>query len=158
MSKLIEFIVQFVVWVIRRPRLNIRITEDDPDEQIGGLKFEAENTTPTPSSLQPIIEARFLYPSRGRYVRGTATFDVCELDRELPPFRAKLFSASARQLPPNYCHAWFKVYSFRPTRGVSRVVRIRNAMLEPIGRFRLWFEMWRFKLRASKHGRRNDVL
>lgn len=134
MSELIELIVRFVAWVIRSPRLNIRIIDDDPDQQVGGLKFEAENTTPTVSSLNPIIGARFLYPSKGRYVHGTATFDVREVDRELPPFKAKLFSASARQLPPGYGHAWFRVYSFHPMRGVSRAVRTRNAMLEPIGR------------------------
>lgn len=146
MKTIFEWLVRILAWVFRRPRLSIRLTEDDPDQEVGGLKFEAENASPTPSSLHPVVEARFLYPSKGRYRRGAAIFDVRELDRELPPFKAKIFSASARQLPPGYGHAWFRVYRFRPRRGVPRNVRIRNAMLEPVSTLRFWLERWCFRL------------
>lgn len=146
METLLEWVVRFLGWVFRRPFLNVRVIQDDPDQTMGGLRFEAENTSPTPSSLNPVVEARFMYPSRGRYRRGAATFDVRELDRQLPPFTAKLFSASARELPPGYGHAWFRVYRFRPRRGVPRRVRVRNAMLEPLNPLRFWFELWRFWL------------
>lgn len=157
MESLFEWAVRILAWVFRRPFLNIRIVEDDPDQQVGGLKFEAENTSPTPSSLHPVVEARFLYPSGGRYCRGAVTFDIRELDRELPSYKAKLFSASARQLPPRYGLAWFRVYRFRPRRGVPRRVRVRNVMLEPLGPFQFWFELWRFRLfgRVKKSGPMN---
>ncbi len=143
---LFDWIVRFLTWAFRRPCLSIRITDDNPEQKVGGLKFEAENTSPTRSSLHPVVEARFYYPSKGRYRRGAAIFDVRELDRELPPFKAKLFSASARQLPLGYGHAWFRVYRFRPRRGVPRTVRIRNAMFEPVSTLGFWFELWRFRL------------
>lgn len=154
MNTLFEWTVRFLAWVFRRPFLNIRVIDDEPDEAEGGLQFEAENTSPTASSLHPVVQARFLYPSKGRYRRGTATFDVCELNRELPPFQAKLFNASPRQLPPGYGHAWFRVYRFRPRRGVPRRVRIRNALLEPLNPVTFWFELWRFRLlgRVKKGG------
>jgi len=154
MNALLEWLVRFFAWVFRRPRLNIRVIEDEPDKDAGGLRFEAENTSPSPSSLDPVIQARFLYPSKGRMRRGTATFDVRELDRELPSFKAKLFSASARALPPGYGHAWFRVYRSRMRRGVARRVRIRSALLEPLGPVRFWFELWRFGLcgRVKKGG------
>jgi hypothetical protein len=154
MDTLIEWVVRFLAWVFRRPRLNVRVIEDDPDSEPGGLRFEAENTSPSPSSLDPVVQARFMYPSAGRMRRGAAVFDVRELDRELPPFSPKLFSASARALPPGYGHAWFRVYRFRARGGVPRRVRIRNALLEPLGPARFWFELWRFRLcgRVKKGG------
>ena len=131
--------------------------DDEPDEGAGGLRFEVENASPTPTSLHPVVQARFVYPSKGHLRRGAATFDVRELDRELPPFQAKLFSASARELPPGYGHAWFRVYRFRPRRGVPRRVRIRNTWLEPLNPVRFWFELWRYRLfgRLRKGGPMN---
>lgn len=146
MATFIDWIVRFLAWVSRRPFLNVRIMKDEPDREEGGLKFEAENASPTPTSLYPVVEAWFLYPQKGRYRPGAATFDLREVDRELPPFKARLFTASARQLPGGYGHAWFRVYRFHPRRGVARRVRIRNAMLEPLSPFRFWFELWRFRL------------
>jgi len=129
----LPLLVRFLAWVFRRPRLNVRFIEDEPDKEARGLRFEAENTSPSPSSLDPVLRSRFLYPSTGRMRRSTATLDVRELGRELPSFRAKLFSASARVLPRGYGYAWVRVYRFRVRRGVARRVRIRSALLEPLG-------------------------
>lgn len=154
MTTLVDWIFRFLKWIFRIPFLQIRIVEDDPDQQKGGLKFEAENACPTPTSLLPVITSEFLYPSKGRMRRGAAIFDVRELDRELPPFKPKIFSASPRALPPGYGASWFRVYRFRPRRGVPRRVRIRSAMLEPLRAPRFWFELWRFRLlgRVVKSG------
>lgn len=146
MEMLLDYLVRFLAWTFRRPFLKIRIIEDEPNQNEGGLQFEAENSSQTLTSLHPVITAKFLYPEKGCYRRGAATFDVRELDRELPPFQAKIFSASARQLPPGYGFAWFRVYRFRPRRGVPRRVRIRSAMLESLSPLRFWFELWRFRL------------
>ena len=154
MDMLADWIGRIVAWVFRRPRLSVRVIDDDPDKTTGGLKFEAENTSPSPSSIHPIIHARFMYPSKGRLRRGTATFDVRELDRNLPPFQPKIFTASARQPPPRNGHAWFRVYRFRLRRGVPCRVRIRDALLEPLSPIGFWFELWRFRLlrRVRKSG------
>ena len=146
METLLNWIIKFLAWLFRCRFLKIRIVEDDPDQEEGGLKFEVENASPTPTSLSPVITSKFLYPSKGCYRSGSATFDLRELDRQLPPFTPKMFSASGRQLPPGYGHAWFRVYRFRPRHGVPRRVRIRNAMLEPLSALRFWFELWRFRL------------
>lgn len=146
METLLDYLVRILAWIFRRPFLNVRIIKDEPNQNEGGLQFEAENSSQTPTSLHPVVTAKFLYPERGRYRRGAVTFDVRELDRVLPPFQAKIFSASARQLPPGYGCAWFRVYRFWPRRGVPRRVRIRSAMLEPLSPWRFWLELWRFRL------------
>lgn len=144
MKSLVEWFVRFLGWLARRPLLKVRITQDDPEKEEGGLSFEVENIRPTPTSLSPTVKSTFLFPRRGAYRKGRAVFDVRELDRSLRPFTPKMFSASARRLPPGYGHAWFRVYCFSPRRGPRTKVRIRNALLEVVGPFRFWFERWRF--------------
>jgi hypothetical protein len=129
--------------------LKIRIVEDKPEQQIGGLVFEVENASPTATSLVPTVRSRFWFPQEGRYRKGNAVYDVCELDRELPPFKAKMLSASARSLPPGHGHSWFRVYDFQPRGGRRTRVRIRNAKLEPLGTLRFTFELWRFRFRGQ---------
>ena len=146
MEKLLDWIVPILAWFFRRPFLKIRIIKDEPNQHEGGLQFEAENASAALTSLHPVVTAKFLYPETRRYRKGSATFDVRELDRELPPFKAKIFSASARQLPPGYGFAWFRVYRFCPRRGVPRRVRIRSAMLKSLSPLRFLFELWRFRL------------
>lgn len=154
METFLDYLVRTLAWIFRRPFLNVRIIKDEPDQKEGGLQFEVENSSQTPTSLHPVVTAKFLYPQQGHYRKGAATFDVRELDRELPPFKAKIFCASAHQLPPGYGCAWFRVYRVKPRRGVPRRVRLRSAMLEPLNPWRFWFELWRFRLfgRVSKSG------
>ena len=97
--KLLEFFVQVFDWFLRRPALQVRVFDDDPDKPRGGLGFEVENSSPTSTSLTPTITSKFLYPSKGRLRRGSATFDVEERDRNLPPFSPKKLTATARRLP-----------------------------------------------------------
>ena len=144
--QLIEWLLRFFAWIARRPALKIRIVEDDPDRNPGGLVFEVENVSPTNTSLAPIVKSRFWFPKRGEYRKGRTVYDVRELNRELPPFRAKIFTASARTLPLGYGFAWFRVFEFCPRRGPRSRVRVRNASLEPLGVLRFTFELWRFRL------------
>ncbi len=146
MTSLFEWLFRFFAWLARRPALRIRIIEDSRERQAGGLIFEVENASPTSTSLVPTVRSSFWFPEKGHYRRGKAVYDVRELDRELPPFKAKILTASARSLPPGYGFAWFRVYEFQPRRGARTQVRIRNAMLEPLGAARLLFELWRFRL------------
>lgn len=156
--KVLEWAARFLVWLFRRPSLKIRVFHDDPDQREGGLQFEAENASGSPTSLHPEIRVRFLDLLRRRYPSGTATFDVRELDRNLPPFEPKLFSASARHLPRGYGGTWFRVYRFQPRRGIPRRVRIRNARLEALNPLRFWFELWRLRLLGRIKGYRRVTL
>jgi len=131
--QIIEGLLRFFAWIARRPKLKIRIMEDDPDRIPGGLVFEIENVTHYNTSLAPIVRSRFWFPKRWEYHKGSAIYDVRELDRELPPFRAKIFTASARALPRGYGFAWFRVFRFRPLWGSRATVRLRNASLEAVG-------------------------
>jgi hypothetical protein len=141
-----EWALRLLAWRARRPVLKVRIVKDEPGLQAGGLVFEMENASPTTTSLVPTVTSRFWFPQKGQYRKGSAVYDVRELDRELPPFKAKMLTASARSLPPGYDHAWFRVYEFQPRRGPRARVRIRNAMLEPLRTLRFAFELWRFRL------------
>lgn len=151
---MLQWIFQFVAWVARRPALRIRIMEDEP--VVGGLQFEVENASPTLASLMPTVNSTFWFPEKGRYRRGSAVYDVRELDRELQPFAPKRLTASPRTLPPGYGAAWFRVYQFRPRRGARARVRLRNAMLEPLGVWRFWFELSRFRLTGRVHRSRSS--
>lgn len=146
MTSIFEWALRFLAWLARRPVLKVRLVEDEPEKQAGGLVFEVENASPTATSLVPTVRSTCWFPQKGRFRKGSAVYDVRELDRELPPFKAKLFSASARDLPPGYGHAWFRVYEFLSRRGPCARVRTRNAMLEPLGATRFAFEQWRFRL------------
>lgn len=146
MTPLFDWILKFLAWLARRPMLRIRVAEDTPDRQLGGLVFEVENASPTVTSLEPVIRSTFWFPEKGRYRKGQAVYDVREVDRELPPFKAKLLTASARRLPPGYGFSCFRVYEFKPRRGPRSRARVRNAMMEPLGTGRFQFELWRFRL------------
>lgn len=136
LGKLIEF-------RNRNPVLKIRIQEDDPDKVEGGLRFEVENTSDAVTSLSPQITLKYQSAKRER---KTLVFDVREADRHLPPFAPKFFSASAREDQPARGHGWYRKYIFKPTRGKTNVVRIRNAQLETISPTVFLFESWRFAL------------
>jgi hypothetical protein len=120
--------------------------EDDPDRNPGGLVFEVENVSHANTSLAPLVKSKFWFPKRGEYHEGSTIYDVREIDRELPPFRAKIFTASARTLPRGYGFAWFRVFRFRTTWRARTTVRLRNASMEPLGVLRFTFELWRFRL------------
>lgn len=145
-TSLFEWVLRLFAWLARRPVLRVRIVEDEPDRQVGGLVFEVENASPTVTSLTPLIRSTYWFPEKGRYRRGNAVYDVREVDRELPPFKARLLTASARRLRPGYGFSWFRVYEFKPRRGPRARVRIRSAMLEQLSVVRFRFELWRFRL------------
>lgn len=136
MPSLFEWVLRFVVWLARRPLLRIRIVQDEPKRPAGGLVFEVENSSPTATSLTLVVRSRFWFPEKGRYRKSDAIYDVREVDREIPPFKARLLTASARSLPPGYGFAWFRVYECKSRLGPRARLKPRNAMLEPIGAVR----------------------
>lgn len=146
---MLECLLKFLTWFWSRPTLRVRISEDDVDAEVGGLKFEVENVSDKATSLCPTVKAHFLSIKQEP---GTVVFDVRELDRGLPPFTPKQFSASAREVQPQRCFSWFRVYTFSPTKGRVCRVRVRHASLEPIGRFRFWAERMWFQMTGQVFG------
>ncbi len=139
----LNLIYHIFSWVLNRPNLAIRIIEDNPEKEEGGLEFEIENRSKNPTSLSPQISVTFLTLERKT---EKMDFDVRELDRHLPQYEPKILSASARFAQPERFNGWFRVYSFRPTKGRTANVRIRNALFEEIGILRFLKEKTWYKL------------
>ena len=149
-----ELIGKGLGWLIGRPTLRVRIREDEPDRELGGLVFEVENVSDKATSLDPTVTATYLSIKREP---RTIIFDVREGDRNLAPFTPKQFTASARETQVGRGHGWFRIYTFLPTRGRNRRVRIRNASLEPIGFWRFWIESLWFRATGQVRGGKTSM-
>src|SRR3989344_2264159 len=102
LENILNSLLKLFAWFWSRPTLRVRISADNAEEEVGGLKFEVESNEAT--SLNPSIVARFITVKREN---SAVVFDVRDLDRSLPPFTPKTFSASARESQPERHHAWF---------------------------------------------------
>jgi hypothetical protein len=152
LGRLLKIINRLVQWGLSKPPkpvLRIRISKDDPELKVGNLEFEIENASQTLTSLMPIVESSFLFPKGKTWLKGHGYYDVRDLDRQLPPYQAKIISASSRGFPQNYIFSWFRVYTFSTTTGIKKRVRIRNILLEEIGFFRFYYEFLRLKVTGS---------
>ena len=143
MRDILELCGRILGWLLGRPTLRVRLVEDNPDVEEGGLRFEVENRRDNVTSLDPVIVATFLTVKR---LRSRTVFDVRELDRTLPAFTPKLFSASAREQQPERFDSWFRVYRFRPSRGRTHRLRIKNASLQSMGMVSYWIHRTAFHL------------
>jgi len=149
-----EVIGKVLGWLLARPTLRVRIRDDRPDSEIGGLEFEVENVADKTTSLNPTVTASYLSTKREPC---TVIFDVREIERNLAPFTPKEFAASAREAQPGRGHGWFRTYTFVPTRGRKCRVRIRNASLEPIGFWRFWIESLWFRATGRVRGGKTSM-
>jgi hypothetical protein len=86
MREMLELCGQILGWLLGRPTLRVRLIEDHPDAEEGGLRFEVENRRDKVTSLDPVIVATFLTIER---VRSRTVFDVRELERWPHPFRQR---------------------------------------------------------------------
>ncbi len=154
LENILNGLLKIFAWLLSRPTLRVRVSADNAEEEVGGLKFEAENISNETTSLSPSIVARFVTVERET---SGMVFDVRELDRSLPPFTPKTFSASARESQPERHHAWFRTYTFSPTKGRARRTRIRNASLEQIGIVRFWVERLWFQLTGRLFGVKSSM-
>ena len=133
-------------WYLTRPRLRIRIVDDDGDD---GLTFEVENTGRRSTSLDPVVLSSYWFFVQLRPRRGRAIYDVREQNRGLPPFEAKRFRAIPREtLPDGYVFSWFRSYQFKPTTGLRRPsrARVESALLEPLRPIAFWSGILRLRL------------
>lgn len=115
-------------------RIQVRIVDDNAHEPPGILQVEVENIGKSATSLAPTIYVSSYYPVGSRWLLKTLRFDVRELDRELIPFRARLFSATAEEVEAGHLFSWFRTYTLRTTSGQKARVRVRNAALKRASR------------------------
>jgi hypothetical protein len=131
--------------------MHVRVFEETQPTDIGALKFEIENTGSRPTSLKPMVSVSYWLLQRGKLRRHKGMYAVREIDRELPPFRAKVFSASGQGLHDNYGFSWFRTFTIRTTTGHWTRVHVRHQMLTPLSAPRFWFELalYRFANRVE---------
>ena len=131
---------------MRRPRLAVRIIRDDAEEPDGELEFEVENRSGLVTSLLPEIRSKYLYISKLRITKGQNRYFVRETERQLAPFTPVVLHATVEHHLDLYGFSWYRTYTFRPARGVRTKVRVRNALLEPVGFVRFLAEWVPFRL------------
>ena len=111
-----------------RIRLRVRIIKEgrfitDQLDEKSYLRWEIENIGGRTTSLQPtvILDA---YTPKGKFYSYEGT--IAELERDLPPHKQKIFTIdfNAEDI---YEFLLFRKYSFRPTRGFSKSLRVRSA-------------------------------
>src|SRR5262249_28117055 len=125
--KSIDWLFQLLGALRGRPRIHIRIQEDKPDQEVGGLKFEIENRRWTVTSLDPKITVKYHYLDRDGHHVGYNAFYLRDAEqRRLDPFQPKILTASADRLSNQYWLSFFRTYTFRPVSGLKCRVRVRN--------------------------------
>ena len=127
-----------VKYLSSRPSLIVRVFGEREREPVGGLRFEVENKGGRPTSLRPPVHVTSWVPEGPRIVRRKAVYDVREVDRELPPSKARVFTASARGLHHNCVLAWFRSFLFRTTTGHWTRAHVRHALLDPLSPWPYW--------------------
>jgi len=142
----IALVVNGLRYLAGRPSLRARVFEEKDSQEVGGLTFELENVGSRPTSLKPIISVSYWLPQRGGLRRKTATYAVREVDRELPPFKARVFSASGQGLHPNYGFSWFRTFTLRTTTGHWTRVHVRHQLLTPLSAPRFLWELGLYRL------------
>ena len=161
MEAFLGTLVDFLKWIAFRPKLSVRIIRDDVGAGKDGLEFEVENQSGTVTSLRPEIRCRFYYLSKLRITKGKNRYFVRESDRHLEPFRPTILHATPEFDFEFQDFSWFRTYKFLPSSGAGTKVRIRNALLEPIGLFRYLWEWVPFRLkgkvRADPHESIDDL-
>ena len=128
-----------VYWLDRyknRARLRVRLLDLGLSPHYGEnearIRFEAENFGTVPMSLKPIVYLKGIIPKVMRRTPekklkiSSYSYEIRASDRSLPPHVPKTFEAysEADDMRP---FLWFMTYTFTPTRGKSRKVRIRSS-------------------------------
>lgn len=149
--RLLDYLLQLYGVVRGRPLLHVRILEDKTKDEIpGGLRFEIENRRRNITSLDPKIVVTYHWLDDHGWHRGRAVYFVRDIDRTLEPFRPKILSATIDEMPRPYWLSWFRTYKFRPTSGITTRIYIRNLLLDPLSRFRFYYEFVRLRIFGMK--------
>jgi hypothetical protein len=111
---------------------NLRVTAE----------YEIENISENVTSLSPTVLITGYTPDR-KFMKSS--FQIEDLDRELPPFKPKLFRAEF-ELPATYPFLLLRTYTFTPTRGSKSRIMVWSACLLNISRVKFMYELLLFKL------------
>ncbi len=144
-----------VYWYDRyknRTRLRVRLLDLGLYPKHGNtescIRFEAENFGTVPISLEPIVYLSGIIPQvmrrepEKKLKRCAYSYEIRSSDRSLPPHVPKTFEAycTADDMQP---FLWFMTYTFKPTRGKVKKIRIRSA-----DNFQLCFARYIWELAA----------
>lgn len=105
-------------------------------------EYEIENIGGNVTSISPTVLITGYTPDR-KFMK--ASFQIDDLDRELPPFKPKLFRAEF-ELPATYPFLLLRTYTFTPTRGSKRRLMVWSASLLNLTYRRFLYELFMFKL------------
>ena len=149
---LIIFSLMFIAILLHlflgfRNRIKIRIIKQSFHEPMPHVRFEALNLSEKPNSLQEKVYIKCLLPSihKSTLPHGdplNLTFHVKENDRILEPHKAKIFTAYSKISNNRLGFSWFRQYEFRPSRGMSTSIYVRNALDNGI-------PFWRYEIERS---------
>ncbi len=142
---MLSYAVQLFRYLINRPSLRVRVFRDDDSVELGGLEFEIENVGGRPTSLNPAVAVSFWLLRQGQFTRGEATYAVREVDRKLPPFEARTFTASRVDTPRNYGFSWFRTYRFTTTTGHVVRFHARHQLLHKLSPLAHHWELFSFR-------------
>jgi hypothetical protein len=105
------------------------------------IKCEVENIGGRQTSLQPVVTLK-AYTQKRAFRRYEGR--IVENERDLPPHKPKIFTVDFHA-GNIYDFLLFLTYTFHPTRGLSKSVRVRSATLERVGFWRFRYELTCFR-------------
>lgn len=114
--------------------------KEPPNLEVTGV--EIENIDSRVTSLEPTVIVSGYTPKKEC---EHSSFEVKDLERDLPPFKPKLFRA-VYKVPATYSFLLFRTYTFRLTRGSGKRLRVWSASKRNIGVIRFHYELLRFKM------------
>jgi hypothetical protein len=144
--KIVDILLQVLAALRGRPRVFVRILEEDIKKEVGGLRFEIENRRTIVTSLDPEIRVTYYWGDGDSLRRGRNKYFVREVDRSLQPHVPKILSASADDRSTQYWLSVFRTYSFRPTSGLRTRLRVRDTLLDTLSRHRFYWELIRLRI------------
>lgn len=126
-------------WWLTHPRVFARgfaetfDTNDSPNIEIR-IRVELENRGRESTSLDPIVNLRYIYPQKGV---NKYSLEVQEQDRTLPPVTPKIFHLKAI-VPAGYVFSHFRIFMFSVSRGRGARIRILNVSGQSAGTLKFW--------------------
>jgi hypothetical protein len=142
----------WAAYALWRDRIRTSVEMLNEPFDIDGVKyikvaptFEIENLGARPTSLAREVKFKGYSPVERKPIRETLTIDRRE-QRTLQPCVPTEVTAANNKVAATYVFTWYRTYTFRPTRGFRARVRIRSASGVPLGLFRFYLELARFRL------------
>jgi hypothetical protein len=140
------------LWEVWRsmPRVVISMQSDNADTPPGlaprvAPVFEVENIGGNPTSLNVEVTFTGYNAIKRTRLRRILRIDDPQ-DLSLPPYIRKRVRAVNFNMPEGYVFTWYRTYTFSPTRGWRRRVRVWNASCRPIGWLRFYIMLSIFRL------------